>query len=229
MLIDLHIHTRTFSPCSVLDPEEAIRIAKAKRLDGICFVEHDAIWEEAKIQHLRAVHDFLVLRGIEVSTDHGHIVTFGLEGYEDELYRLERLLEQLQEVKGIAIAAHPFRDPHYLRGGYGMARPTLRPEDACRRHLFQWIKILEVYNGQNSLRENQLSVEVSRQLTLAACAGSDAHTPIEVGRCVTAFQRPVRNERELIQEIASGRLKPWGPGWQLRLEGLPDLYGVGAP
>ncbi|MBI2877468.1 MAG: hypothetical protein HYY20_11350 [Candidatus Tectomicrobia bacterium] len=91
------------------------------------------------------------------------------------------------------------------------------------------MKILEVYNGQNTLRENQLSVEVGRRLGLVTCGGSDAHTPIEVGRCVTAFHHPIRHERELIQEIAGGRSKAWGPGWQLRLEGLPDLYGVGGP
>jgi hypothetical protein len=36
-------------------------------------------------------------------------------------------------------------------------------------------------------------------------AGSDAHTYMEVGRCVTIFQRAVGSEEELIEELRGGR------------------------
>ena len=43
MKIDLHVHTNVSSPCSLIDPERAIAVAKQVGLDGICVTEHDEI------------------------------------------------------------------------------------------------------------------------------------------------------------------------------------------
>jgi hypothetical protein len=37
--------------------------------------------------------------------------------------------------------------------------------------------------------------------------GSDAHSEHGLGCCATAFDRPVRNERELIEELRAGRFR----------------------
>jgi hypothetical protein len=36
-------------------------------------------------------------------------------------------------------------------------------------------------------------------------AGSDAHRLDEVGRCVTVFEREIRTERELVEELRARR------------------------
>jgi hypothetical protein len=46
---------------------------------------------------------------------------------------------------------------------------------------------------------------VADRLGLLGVAGSDAHRLDEVGKCVTNFEREVRTERELIEEIRAGR------------------------
>ena len=216
MLIDLHVHTSPMSPCSSLDPEEAIQLAKAKGLDGICLVEHDLLWDADKIERLKQAYDFLVLRGTEVNTNHGHIIAFGLEAYEEGFFYLENLVERVEESGGVLVVVHPFRDPHYIRGNYGASRPSLTPADAALRHLFNFVTTLEVYNGQNTPRENWLSVEVSRLLNLVPVGGSDAHTATEVGQCITVFQETIEKEKDLIREIKSGRLKALGTAWQFQ-------------
>ena len=41
MLIDMHLHERTFSLDSHLSLEQIVTIAKAKGLDGVCITDHD--------------------------------------------------------------------------------------------------------------------------------------------------------------------------------------------
>ena len=79
MRIDLHVHTAPRSRCSLLDPEEAIRAARARGLDGICFTEHNCLWESRAIKELADRHGFPVLQGVEVDTPCGHLLVYGLE------------------------------------------------------------------------------------------------------------------------------------------------------
>jgi hypothetical protein len=42
-------------------------------------------------------------------------------------------------------------------------------------------------------------------LGLLGVAGSDAHRLDEVGRCVTVFEREIRTERELVEDLRARR------------------------
>jgi predicted metal-dependent phosphoesterase TrpH len=86
MIIDMHVHTNPLSPCSNLSPEEAILEAKLKGLDGICFTEHDVMWDNKRIAYLREKHDFLVFKGIEITTNYGHILVYGLNSWDKDRY-----------------------------------------------------------------------------------------------------------------------------------------------
>jgi len=72
MLIDLHAHTWPRSHDSVLDPNDLIIQAKKAGLDAICFTEHDTLWDEKAVKEIGERHNFLVLAGVEISTDDGH-------------------------------------------------------------------------------------------------------------------------------------------------------------
>ena len=76
MLIDLHCHTKVHSPCSALTPDALVRAAQARGLDGVCITEHDALWPLAEIEILTRTMQFLVLRGMEVTTEVGHVLVF---------------------------------------------------------------------------------------------------------------------------------------------------------
>ena len=84
MRIDLHVHTKALSSCSIIDPEELIGEARKLGLDGICITEHNAVWSPEDIASLNAKSDVRFFRGNEVTTNQGHIVVFG---YYDEAPR----------------------------------------------------------------------------------------------------------------------------------------------
>ena len=45
MRIDLHTHTSALSFDSNIAPQELVRLAKKRGLDGLVLTEHDRIWD----------------------------------------------------------------------------------------------------------------------------------------------------------------------------------------
>ncbi len=208
MLIDLHNHTRLRSPCSQLDPDELIILAKGRGLDGICVTEHDETWPEAELAALRARHGFLVLGGMEVNTEHGHFIVFGVPRYEYGMHRLEYLREAVDRWGGVLIAAHPFRNTVYKGGVYRAYGPDLTVAEGMRRPAFGRCDALETLNGNRPDAENAFARKVAEALGKPQVGGSDAHLPAEVGRFATEFDHPIRSVTDLILAVRAGRCRP---------------------
>jgi predicted metal-dependent phosphoesterase TrpH len=206
--IDLHVHTDPLSRCSALEPEEAIRAARTRGLDGICFTEHNRLWEAQALKDLADRNGFLVLQGIEVDTSLGHILVYGLEKLPPKGLDLCRLRKLVEESAGIMVAAHPFRKPIYTTGGYGLWSPATIPiELAARREIFRWVDAIEVSGGQTEHEEVQLTLAVGHQLGLRILCGSDAHQAEEVGGGVTVFHEAIETEADLIQAVKEGNVR----------------------
>ena len=151
MLIDLHNHTGWGSGDSHLEPADLIDRARRWGLDGVAITEHNQLWDPDKIDMLRRQHDFVVLAGVEVDTDIGHVLTFGLEGPRrwTQLPTLEELRELMDEVNGVMVAAHPFRtvQQNGLDTGLGAGQP------ATER--FRIVDAIEVHNGLTGERQRE--------------------------------------------------------------------------
>ncbi|HWO93834.1 MAG TPA: PHP domain-containing protein [Dehalococcoidia bacterium] len=188
MLIDLHCHTRVHSPCSNLDPAELIALAKQAGLDGVCLTEHDRTWDAADLAALAAEHAFLVLGGMEVTTEQGHVLVFGLDRYLPDMAIAGNLRRHVDRARGFMALAHPTRDEAHARRDPAVVR------------LFDAV---EVMNGSDG-RLRTASVGWG----LPGIAGSDAHARHEVGTCATRFDGAIRDERDLIQALRAGRFAP---------------------
>ena len=203
MIIDLHNHTIPRSYDSVLQPEELINRAKQVGLDGICLTEHDFFWEPSVVEELAVEHGFLVLPGVEMNTEDGHILVFGLERYVFGMHRTAFLKHIVDEVGGVMILAHP-------------ARRRLYPEDsleeavtrAYQSGVYELVDGIEILNGRATDTENNFSISLNQRLGLKATGGSDSHGAWEVGRCATVFERPIASLQDLITELKEGRFSP---------------------
>ena len=109
VLIDLHTHTHPLSHDSLLSPDELVDAAKAAGLDAVCLTEHDFFWDHAEAAALSKRHDFLVIPGIEVNTEDGHIVVFGLDRFVYGMHRMHELARLADAAGAVMIAAHPYR------------------------------------------------------------------------------------------------------------------------
>ncbi len=204
MLIDLHAHTWPRSHDSVLNPDDLIVRAKQAGLDAICFTEHDTVWDFRSIEELRAKHDFLVLAGVEISTDDGHILVFGIDKYVFGMHRSRELASYVEKGDGVMVAAHPYRRqmPWFSRNDDEYQAAL---EKARRNPAYQYVRALEELNGRGSDKENEFSRRLCDIMELPGTAGTDSHAISDVGKCATYFEKDIRDERELIAEIKAGR------------------------
>jgi predicted metal-dependent phosphoesterase TrpH len=108
-LIDLHCHTRVHSACSALTPDALARAARARGLDGVCITEHDALWDLNAIRRVAAEMDFLVLRGMEVTTEVGHVLVFGAREHHPAMATLDELRIRARDDGALMFLAHPGR------------------------------------------------------------------------------------------------------------------------
>ena len=203
MLIDLHSHTWPRSHDSVLNPDDLIVRAKQGGLDAIVFTEHDTVWDYKSIEELRAKHNFLVLAGVEISTDDGHILAFGIDKYVFGMHRSKELASYVERADGALVAAHPYRRqmPWFSRNDEEY-RTAL--EKASRNPAYQYVQALEEWNGRGSDKENEFSRRLCDMMTLPGTAGTDSHSISDVGKCATYFEAEIHDERELIAALKSG-------------------------
>ena len=214
MLIDLHTHTHPLSHDSLLSPDELIEGAKAAGLDAVCLTEHDFFWDHAEAAALSNRHDFLVIPGIEVNTEDGHVVVFGLERFVYGMHRMHELARLAETAGAVMIAAHPYRRqlPWQLRHDSPSADRRSDWSGALDRaaanQAYQHVTAMESHNGRGSDRENAFSAELAARLNLPTTGSSDAHERKDVGRAATQFERKITNLEDLITELRAGRFSP---------------------
>jgi len=109
VLLTLHTHTHALSHATLLSPDDLIDAAKEAGLDGVCLTEHDFFWEPETAAELSKRHSFLVIPGIEVNTEDGHIVVFGLDRFVYGMHRMHELARMAETAGAVMIAAHPYR------------------------------------------------------------------------------------------------------------------------
>jgi len=142
--------------------------------------------------------DFLVLRGIEVSTDCGHLLVFGVTDHSwnrwgrNNYLKVSQVVESVHLLGGICVAAHPFRGWESL-------------DDKV--YSLDGLDAIETHNGVNSSNQNQLAVEAAMKLGLPTIGGSDCHMIDQVGRAYTEFSNPITNISDLVREIKAGNCR----------------------
>jgi len=209
-ILDMHVHTNPASSDSTLDPDDLPSIAAEAGLSGVNITEHDKVWEPGRQSAYRGRHrDLFVNFAMEISTDLGHMIAIGLREYVGGIRRAERLREELDEVGGFLIVAHPFRhvfDPvTAMRTGEDPF--DLNAEAAAELPVFQLVDAIEIANASNTMRENEFASEVAKIRGLPVSGGSDAHSGSGVGGFATGFEREVSSPEQLLEELHAGRFE----------------------
>ncbi len=211
MLIDFHVHTTRGSADSNLDPFAMIDQAKSIGLDGICITEHDYFWLDPQIDEYAKRQGVVLLRGIEVTTEWGHMGALGLDRYVGGIYKVRELRRIIDDVGGFLIANHPFRyklDPRFRLIHRSQPLDPKDPAAAANLELFALTDEIEVVNGACSEQENLFARAVAQHLGQRGIGGSDSHSAPSLGCAVTVLERFVSTVPELIAELKAGRYRP---------------------
>ena len=204
MLIDLHAHTWPRSHDSVLNPDDLVVRAKKAGLDAIVFTEHDTLWDDKSVKALCEKHNFLVLAGVEISTDDGHMLVFGIDKYVFGMHRSDQLAGHVRKAGGALVAAHPYRRqmPWYIRNEEEYEQALQR---AAQNPAYGYCCALEELNGRGSDKENAFSRRLAERMGMPGTAGTDSHAIQDIGKCATYFEREIHDVRDLIREVLAGR------------------------
>ncbi len=125
--VDLHLHTNRGSSDSNLAPKDLVERARAIGIGAVCITEHDNMWDSREMAAMAGDSGVIFLRGMEVTTDMGHVGAFGLERYVGGIYKLAELRRVIDLEGGILIANHPFR--YKLDPRFSFINPDSEPID----------------------------------------------------------------------------------------------------
>lgn len=207
MIIDMHLHTNRAGPHSNLDPLTLIKEAKRIGLTGVLVTEHDQAWQRYSAQQLAEEHGFVVLRGMEVTTDLGHVVVIGLDQYVGGIHRAKNLQTVARDHGGFTIGVHPYRrlvDPGY-RDKAGRLTQPITLDQGRELPILEFVDEIETMNGATSERENDFAWQIAREMGFQGTGGSDAHSIHGIGCCATVFESEIRNEADLLRELRAKR------------------------
>jgi hypothetical protein len=209
-IIDMHVHTTRGASDSSLRPVELARGARRLGLTGVVVTEHDRLWDPREIERFRQAHRLLVVNGMEMATELGHILVIGLKKYVSGIHRAEELRRVVADAGGYMIAAHPFR--HHFSPVFwsrqGWEPFDLTPREAAKLPLFELVDAVEVLNGGNNEDENAFAFQVAEILGKPGIGGSDAHSHQGLGIYTTVFERTLETEEDVLRELKAGRFYP---------------------
>ena len=217
-VFDLHVHTTRGSSDSSLTPEQLLERALELGLDGVCLTEHGGGWERHEIDRAFSSESLTVIGGLEVETDMGHVLVFGMRSYVAGMNTVRDLRKAVDRAGGVMVSAHPFRnlfDQKHNSVNLVFPDHSERPHtavEASGHPLFTLVDEIEVANGGNTEEENEFAVDLARTLEMTGTGGSDAHSLHGLGGYVTIFDGDVRSEADLIDGL---RAKVFAPAQRL--------------
>jgi len=202
-IADLHIHT-IYSPDSVITPQELLKRSQSLGLDIVCITDHSIFEDNIELETLKtASKKPLIIRGVELATDNGEILIFGLK---DDFWKkltkgmeilppTAKVLDAVNDFNGVAIWAHPFRK-------YNMVNYNTDYSN------FKKINIMETFNGRNDEQENSRATTYAKEHNYRMIGGSDAHKPSDIGKCLTLFKEKLKSEDDFISALKRSNYMP---------------------
>jgi len=206
MKLDLHIHS-TFSRDGTATPEQIAARCKELGLDGFAITDHNAIQGSLEAVELAKQAGLLVIRGVEISTDSGHVLAYGVSELVPKGLSIPETVRRIQSAGGLAVAPHPVRFP----SGIGLEAAGTKEFDA-----------IEVLNGGNSRRANRRAENLAARLGRPVTAGSDAHQMDEIGKAYIEVDGQM-TEAQVLDAIRNGRTRAGGRS-RTRAEGI--VYSI---
>lgn len=167
--LDLHVHSHR-SPDGRMTIGEIVSLARARGLNGAAVCDHDLALTDPP-----ETDGFLLIPGVEVSTQFGHLLGLFVTGPVETRDFFEAV-EIIRGQGGLAVLAHPFE---HSRDGSRLA-PAVPLLDG-----------IEVQNSRADRKihdANALARSFAQVCRLRPFGGSDAHCPQEVGNSFTVVE-----------------------------------------
>ncbi|MEI9998522.1 MAG: CehA/McbA family metallohydrolase [Verrucomicrobiota bacterium] len=197
LLFDLHCHSR-FSADGVAEPEDLIKQAREKGLNGFAITDHNTCaCVEYYLQHGLMnkeglpVNGLLIIPGQEITTAEGHLLALGITLPDLKGIPAAEAVALIHQGGGLAIPPHPY---DFFRAG--IREPVLEtlPIDA-----------VEVFNAATTLkRYNKHAFAYAQERGLPMTAASDAHDSAALGTAYSILEAEDFSVKGVLDAIRKG-------------------------
>jgi predicted metal-dependent phosphoesterase TrpH len=208
MRFDLHIHSN-YSPDSGLEVDDILRKAVKKGLDGIAICDHDTLTGSfhARKRVIELNLPLLVLPGVEVSTNRGHLIVLGVRENIPSGLDPKETIKIAKQIGGVVIAAHPFK----IRSignveGFG-------------------VDAIETFNSRCIFGENKKAQKMAIELNIPQVGGSDSHMLATIGSGYTEIDAEPE-EISILDAIRKGKTRPGGKTAPIHIVIFQVMRGV---
>ena len=188
--VDLHNHTY-YSPDSILSPRLFVREARRRGLDVVAVTDHNTISGALAVRELS---EQPVIIGEEIRSADGEIIGLFLSEEIPKALAASETIARIKEQGGLVGVPHPFDS---LRSAL---------DQDVMLALIDQIDFIEALNARMVFSaHNDKARDFADAHALLTTAGSDAHSPWEVGRCYVEMP-PFEGPRDFIAALRQGRL-----------------------
>jgi len=188
---DFHVHTRYSLDCNT-PLDRIIEYCLKRGINCIAIADHGTAEGALEIQHLAP---FTVIVAEEVLTPHGEIMGMFLKETIPSGLSVEETIARIKAQDGLVCIPHPFD---------GFRSSAL--DNKTIEEIIAQIDVMEVFNSRSPfLRSSARALAFARKYDIPQSAGSDAHTPHEIGNAYV--EMPEFNGRyDFIMALKKGRI-----------------------
>ena len=198
--LDLHVHSVDGSDDAGAHVEGYLKWVQSRRrkgfrIDGFVLTEHRNFDPDLDYSALAAKYETVVLRGIEVETDIGHVLVYGAGRQFFETFDLSDISLPYEQVFQVA----------WDSGGIAVGAHAGRPRIGALEHVDErdvpltGVAVLETLNGGSNDFENARAHELAESKKIREVGGSDSHFVSTLGACMTRFNKQIKTVEELVE------------------------------
>ena len=191
MKADLHIHTEYSLDCDT-SLEQIISRCEEIGINCIAIGDHGTVEGALKIQDIAP---FPVIVAEEILTHHGEIMGMFLkEGISSGLSAGETI-SSIRAQGGLVCIPHPF----------SVFRASAIDTETLEE-IIEQVDIIEVFNARSILRRSSAKAKIfAQKYGIPGSAGSDAHTPCEIGNAYVEMPE-FNGKDDFLDALAEGRV-----------------------
>lgn len=191
--VELHCHSR-YSPDSLSSTQAIINTARKRNIDRIAITDHNRIDGALRVQELAPE---MVIIGEEIMTTQGEIIAWFVRELVPKGLSPAETIRRLRAQGAVIGIPHPLDS---LRKSSAMGREATLA-------IITDVDALEVFNARSHNRaDNEQARALAKQYGKLMTAGSDAHTPGEIGRAVVLMP-PFHDADSFRASLAQGRIE----------------------
>jgi predicted metal-dependent phosphoesterase TrpH len=193
--LDLHLHSQ-YSDDGSGTPKELIKILTKKGLQGMALTDHNTTKGALQAQKI-APKNFIIIPGVEISTQDGHILALNVTQNFTRNQPVEETIDMILKEGGIPIV------PHLFRNMSGIKKEKLK-------EIRTKIPAIEVFNGCSLPATNLKTAQIAYEFNLGGTGGTDSHEPQYAGDAYTIIKNTDLSLDTILDEIL--KKNTWGEG-----------------